>query len=588
VTPAPGRADVSLADARAAVANARGYLLGQQDPAGYWPFDQPTGVAAAAEDLLFREFTGRREAGLLSATARWLRSVQLRGGGWAARSGCPADPSASVLAYCALRLAGDPADAYHMALAAGWIRDAGGLARAGIRAVAWLAMFGQARWDELRVPPPETVYLPARFPAGMPGWGRATMVPLAVIAALRPSRPLPFGLTELRVPAVGASQRPVTGSGHAPERQVPAGSARAAALRRCAETITASQQPDGSWCADGPGWHWSLIALHLLGIPAEHPAYAAGLAALSAHSVWTPTADGAARRLDTGEYAVTGTAGAVQAVCAAGLPAGHDALLAAGHWLLAREPQGRSRRLAGWRAGTGSSPGDWAAVLLALRRSGLAADAGGRLAAVRCARWLDSVQDRSGGWSDPSSGQQQTGPSAALTGEVLAALAAGGQPGSPPIRRAVVCLLRMQLPDGSWPAEHGTGELRATCAVLPALVAAGVLQAKSPVRRAAGWVCAQQNSDGGWAPAGGAGAASVPSATAAAMLALQVAGPDCATAIRRGASWLIRAQNPDGSWADAFDPVLAASLPVRALAGCVAGPAEADEYEAALAEDLAG
>jgi squalene-hopene/tetraprenyl-beta-curcumene cyclase len=585
VTPAPGRADVSLTDARAAVANARGYLLGQQDPAGYWPFDQPTGVAAAAEDLLFREFTGRREAGLLAATARWLRSVQLRGGGWAARTGGPADPSASVLAYCALRLAGDPADAYHMALAAGWIRDAGGPASGGIRAAAWLAMFGQARWDQVRVPPPETVYLPAQFPARMPGWGRATVLPLAAIASLRPSRPFPFGLAELRSPVAVAGQRPVTG--HIPERQVSSGSARAAALRRCAETIIASQQPDGSWRADGPGWHWSLIALHLLGIPAEHPAYAAGLAALSAHSVWTPTADGPARRLDTGEYAVAGTAGAVLALCAAGLPAGHDALLAAGHWLLAREPQGRSSRLPGWRAGTGPSPGDWAAVLLALRRSGLAADSGGRLAALRCARWLGSAQDRDGGWSYPAAGQQRTAPSAALTGEVLAALAAGGQPGSPPIRSAVVCLLRMQLPDGSWPAEHGTGDLRATSAVLPALIAAGVRPAKSPVRQAAGWLCARQNSDGGWA-AGDAGPESVPSATAAAVLALQAVATDCATAIRRGVSWLVRAQNAGGSWADTVDPVLAATLPVRVLAGYIAESADAGAAEPDLVEDLAG
>src|SRR4029077_2246693 len=89
--------------------------------------------------------------------------------------------------------------------AAGWIRDGGGLAAAGFRAQVWLATFGQAEWGDVPVPPPEAVYLPQSCPVqlpGQPGWGRSTIVPLAVMGALRPVRVLPFSLDELRTTAV--------------------------------------------------------------------------------------------------------------------------------------------------------------------------------------------------------------------------------------------------------------------------------------------------------------------------------------------------------------------------------------------------
>ncbi len=75
-----------------------------------------------------------------------------------------------MLAYLTLRLAGDSPDAYHMAVAAGWIRDAGGLAATALSVKVWLASFGLTEWDSLPVPLPEVIYLPPRRSAGLGVW----------------------------------------------------------------------------------------------------------------------------------------------------------------------------------------------------------------------------------------------------------------------------------------------------------------------------------------------------------------------------------------------------------------------------------
>ena len=52
---------------------------------------------------------------------------------------------------------------------------------------------------------------------------------------------------------------------------------RRQALRRGAEWIVARQEKDGSWGGIQPPWVYSLMALHALGYPLDHPVLAAGL-----------------------------------------------------------------------------------------------------------------------------------------------------------------------------------------------------------------------------------------------------------------------------------------------------------------------
>jgi squalene-hopene/tetraprenyl-beta-curcumene cyclase len=560
-----GPAHASQAAVRGAVESARERLLSSQNEDGYWQAGQPTQVEITAEDLLFRHCAGLWDGGLAAATGRWLRAQQCPAGGWPSRDGGAPDRCASVLVYCALRLAGDSPDAYHMAMAAGWIRDAGGLAAADVRARVWLALLGEADWHELRIPPPEAIFLPearrVRI-AGASGWGWPTVVPLTVLGALRPVRRLPFGLPELRVPVPGSSDLPARPVRTGLDRVSASGPARSAALSKCAARILAGQQPDGSWRADGPGWLYSLLALQLLGTSFA-PAGARGLAALDTAVVWAQVPTGPLRRLDLGGRAVRSTADAVLALSDAGVPAEHQALAAAGGWLLGQELRARSGWLAGRRdpsngadgpaGGMPAAASDTASVLQALRRVAETPPAGQRLAVAFSIRWLASIQGRDGGWS--GDGDRRTAASAQLTGHVLAGLAAAGQPGSAAIRRAVVCLLRQQLPDGSWPSDLAADRLAATAVVLPALIAAGVRPEKEQLRRAVAWLAQSQNPDGGWGSAAdgpGGVPGSDPLPTAQALLALLAAGGSDATdAIYQGVSWLTRVQLGDGSWTDA-------------------------------------
>ena len=102
--------------------------------------------------------------------------------------------------------------------------------------------------------PPELVLLPSWVPLNLYDWAcwaRQTIVPLTIVSARRPVRPLPFDLAELRI---GRPARPrprgvftaLDRALHRYERR-PVPGLRQAALRRAAEWIVARQESDGSW-----------------------------------------------------------------------------------------------------------------------------------------------------------------------------------------------------------------------------------------------------------------------------------------------------------------------------------------------------
>src|SRR6266702_7380298 len=354
----PGVSDA----ARAALDQAVGHLLGLQHQQGWWQGELETNVTMDAEDLLLREFLGVRTEEQTSAAARWIRSCQRADGTWANFRGGDADLSTTVEAYVALRLAGDEPEAAHMATAAAWIRDAGGIEATRVFTRIWLAMFGQWSWDDLPVMPPELIYVPAWFPLNVYDWAcwaRQTIVPLTIVGSLRPSKSLPFGLDELRAPAGAARLKPAAdgwaraferldGVLHSDERHIrgrkPAAAVRTAAMRRCAEWIIARQERDGCWGGIQPPWVYSLIALSLLGYGLEHPVIQRGLAGLDRFTIWEDTADGPVRRIEACQSPVWDTVLAMIALADAGLTGDHQALAAAARWVLAEEIRG---------------PGDW-------------------------------------------------------------------------------------------------------------------------------------------------------------------------------------------------------------------------------------
>src|SRR6266545_3119042 len=202
-------------DLQAATALERGAgkLLALQDGDGWWKGDLETNVTMDAEDLLLREFLGIRGDERTKGAAAWIRSKQREDGTWATFHGGPPDLSTTIEAYVALRLAGDPDDAAHLRRAAAWIRDAGGIERSRVFTRIWLALFGLWDWEDLPVMPPEMILLPSWVPLNVYDfacWARQTIVPLTIVSALRPVRPIGFGLSELRAGGAAAPLEPIT------------------------------------------------------------------------------------------------------------------------------------------------------------------------------------------------------------------------------------------------------------------------------------------------------------------------------------------------------------------------------------------
>lgn len=556
------------AAAGAAVQRASRILVARQDSQGWWSGRAVGDVTLEAEGLLVREVLEIRTAELTSAAAQQIRSMQQTDGRWtgggesaaesAAGPGTTGDLSASVLAYLALRLAGDSPDAYHMAVAAGWIRDAGGIAAVGVTARTWLAIFGLTGWADVRVPAPEFIYLPVRYAASLhdwAAWSRQAVVALTIIGTLQPLRRLPFDLTELRT---GSADR---AAGDRRRRQrVPAlNVAQTAALRRCGQWLIDWQQRSGLPAARRPRWPCSLIALHLLGYSPDHPVLASGLAWLESATTQPRLANGSARPVPWRQPPVLGTTLAVEALGESRLAADHPALVVAARWLLLQRIEGPADgpgipsgpAPCGWSFGRDGYPmaADTAQVLLALSRVELPGLTG-RPAIGHAVRWLTSMQGRDGDWSS----------SAAVTAQVVRALAKHGAPDARVIRRGVVWLLREQRLDGSWPGEDDAADLHATTTVLPALLVAGVRPAKPVIQAAVDWLLDQQNMDAGWAATvgqvrhAGRRPASDASATAQALTALLAAGgAETTDSVDLGADWLVRAQQADGGWTDGSD-----------------------------------
>src|SRR5262249_35076900 len=108
-------------------------LLDRQKPDGHWVFELEADGTIPSEYILMRHYLAEPvDAELERKIAIYLRRIQGAHGGWPLFHEGAFDMSASVKAYYALKLIGDPIDADHMRRAREAIRSRGGAARANV------------------------------------------------------------------------------------------------------------------------------------------------------------------------------------------------------------------------------------------------------------------------------------------------------------------------------------------------------------------------------------------------------------------------------------------------------------------------
>ena len=187
----------------ASIAKARRALRDCQQPDGHWVFELEADCTIPAEYVLLRHYLGEPiDAELEAKIAVYLRRVQGAHGGWPLVHDGDFDMSASVKAYFALKMIGDSLDSPPMARAREAIRSRGGAIHSNVFTRFMLAMFGVMTWRSVPVLPVEITLLPMWSPFHLNQisyWARTTIVPLMVLAALKPraKNPLGVGVDEL-------------------------------------------------------------------------------------------------------------------------------------------------------------------------------------------------------------------------------------------------------------------------------------------------------------------------------------------------------------------------------------------------------
>ena len=176
-----------------AVEDARDWLLAAQETDGHWCGELEGDTILETEYVLLLHFLGRLDDPRVAKAARYVGRKQLSGGGWAIYPGGPPEVSASVKAYFVLKLAGDDPAAPHMARARRTIHELGGIEACNSFTKIYLAICGQYDWWRCPAVPPEMVLLPRWLYFNlyeMSSWSRGIVVPLSIVWALRPVRPV--------------------------------------------------------------------------------------------------------------------------------------------------------------------------------------------------------------------------------------------------------------------------------------------------------------------------------------------------------------------------------------------------------------
>ncbi|MEM9706399.1 MAG: squalene--hopene cyclase [Pseudomonadota bacterium] len=590
-----------------AIESAVEWLVKRQKPEGYWVGQLESNACMEAEWILCLYIIGEEDHHLMPRLAASLVERQRDDGSWDVFYDAPAgDVNTTVEAYAALRAVGFDPDGPELSKARAWILDKGGLRNIRVFTRYWLALIGEWPWEKTPNIPPEVIRFQKWFPFciyNFAQWARATLMPIAVLSARRPSRPLPADrrLNELfpegrtsfdyELPKKAGADlwdaffRVADKILHVLQTaQFTPG--RRGAVEQAMGWILTHQDADGVWGGIQPPWIYGVMAMHFENMSHEHPAMRAALGALddprwrvdkgdatyiqaSVSPVWDTVLTLLA--FDDCEQNATQTAAAQRAV----------------QWVLDQQvhlPGDWSVKL------PNTTPGGWAfeyanqfypdtddtavalIVLSQFRNHQYWRERGIEGAIDRGVDWLIAMQCQGGGWGafDKDNdrkivtkipfcdfGEALDPPSVDVTAHILEAFGKLGMDAThPSVARGLAYLKAEQEADGAWFGRWGVNYVYGTGAVLPALEAIGEDMSSDYIRNAGDWLLIRQNNDGGWGEScesymdpnmSGVGP-STASQTAWALMGLAAIGDASHDeAIMRGVAYLMETQS-DGTW----------------------------------------
>jgi squalene-hopene/tetraprenyl-beta-curcumene cyclase len=517
---------------------------------------------------------------------------QLDDGGFNIYLHGPAEVSASIKAYFALKIGGLPAFDPRMTRLRTKILELGGLQAANSYVRTNLSLFGLFPREACPSIPPEVVLLPFGFIYQMSAWTRAIVIPLSIVHASNPQRPVPagFNLEELFLP--GAPMLPewdlksITWRNSflfldkflkGWERWGPR-FIRNYAVRKCAEWMIEHFDSSDGLGAIYPSMQYAIMALDLLGYGADHPLRRQAEDEFNKLMV----DDSVGFYMQPCFSPVWDTAIAAFALGQTENPPQRE-LTRTADWLISKEVRRRGdwsfkrpkAEPSGWAFEFNNEfypdVDDTAMVLLALKKARASNDVVQRACEKRALDWLLAMQGKDGGWAafDADNNWQilshvpfadhnaMLDPSCPdITGRVIEALMlCGFSPNHPAVRKGVQFLLKTQEQDGSWHGRWGVNYLYGTFLALRGLRAAGVDETEPSIQRALEFVRAYQNRDGGWGESCSSydenrfmPNPSTPSQTAWGILALLAGGDLRTESLYNGVDYLVRTQNSDGTW----------------------------------------
>jgi len=577
-------------------------LADAQREDGHWVFELEADATIPAEYVLLRHYLGEpRNVELEAKIGRYLRRIQsATHDGWPLYHEGAFDVSATVKAYYALKMIGDPIDAPHMARARRAILAAGGAEAANVFTRIQLALFDAGPWSAVPTMPPEIILLPRWFPihlSKMSYWARTVIVPLLVLGALKPVARNPLGIKVDELysgnPARPKSQAEDpkwlwTKGFNLLDRLLKAGDRlwparmRQRAIQACVDFVLERLNGEDGLGAIYPAMANSVMMFDVLGYAEDHPARA--IARKSVEKLLVVKEDEAYCQPCVSP--VWDTALAAHAMLETGEPEAEAMAEKALAWLKPLQVLDVEGDWAETRPGV--RPGGWAfqyrndhypdlddtaVVVMAMDRARRGAASGYDQGIDRGIEWTVGLQSKNGGWgafdADNSftylnnipfadHGALLDPPTTDVSARCVSMLAQTGEASDSERMKAALAYLRdEQEEDGSWFGRWGVNYIYGTWSALCALNAAGVDASDPMVAKAIRWLHEIQNADGGWGEScdsysldykGYEPAPSTASQTAWALLGLMAAGEVDSDAVARGIEWLSRRQEADGLW----------------------------------------